>query len=77
MMAAIQHQANKPTPKKTKSSATPNIRSHPLVDPGNPPHSPTSHAKTNSTRRHHRMVALAAGSSSRSTKNYIKQKSQL
>jgi hypothetical protein len=27
MMAAIQHQANKPTPKKTKSSATPR---HPI-----------------------------------------------
>ena len=67
MMAAIQHQANKPAPKKTKSSATPRHPPHPLVDPGNPPHSPTSGAKTNSTRRHHRMVALAAGSSSRST----------
>ena len=46
MMAAIQHQANKPTPKKTKSSATP--RHHPLVDPGNPPHSSTSRTKTHS-----------------------------
>ena len=68
MMAAIQHQANKPAPKKSRAQRQ-DIRPHPLVDPGNPPHSPTSHAKTNSTRRHHRMVALAAGSSSRSTKN--------
>jgi len=68
MMAAIQHQANKPTPKKTKSRAQrQDIRSHPLVDPGNPPHSSTSRAKTHSTRRCHRMVALAARSSGRST----------
>ena len=31
MMAAIQHQANKPTPKKTKSSATPR---HPISSLG-------------------------------------------
>jgi SRSO17 transposase len=67
MMAAIQHQANKPTPKKQSRAQRPDIPPHPLVDPGNPPHSPTSRAKTNSTCRHHRMVALAAGSSSRST----------
>ena len=67
MMAAIQHQANKPGPKKTKSARRQDIPPHPLVDPANPPHSPTSRAKTHSTRRHHRMVALAAGSSSRST----------
>jgi hypothetical protein len=30
-MAAIQHQANKPTPKKTKSSATPR---HPISSLG-------------------------------------------
>ena len=68
MMAAIQHQANKPAPKKTKSSATPR---HPTSSVGrsrkSAARSPTSRAKTNSTRRHHRMVALAAGSSSRST----------
>ena len=38
-----------------------------MVDPGNPPHSSTSRAKTHSTRRCHRMVALAARSSGRST----------
>src|SRR6185312_7629622 len=43
------------------------IRAHPLVDPGNPPHSSTSRAKTHSTHRCHRMVALAARSSGRST----------
>ena len=67
MMAAIQHQANKPTPKKPSRAQRQDIRSHPLVDPGNPPHSSTSRAKTHSTRRHHRMVALAARSSGRST----------
>src|SRR6266700_321494 len=60
MMAAIQHQANKPTPKKTKSSATPR---HPTSSVGRSRKS----AATNSTCRHHRMVALAAGSSSRGT----------
>jgi hypothetical protein len=55
-------------PKKQSRAQRQDIRPHPLVDPGNPPHSPTSRAKTNSTRRHHRMAALAAGSSSRSTK---------
>ena len=64
---AIQHQANKPAPKKTKSRQRQNIRSHPLVDPGNPPHSPTSRAKAHPTRRCHRMVALAARSSGRIT----------
>src|SRR4029077_4569799 len=54
-------------PKKQSRAQRPDIPPHPLVDPGNPPHSPTSRAKTNSTCRHHRMVALAAGSSSRST----------
>ena len=39
----------------------------PLVDPGNPPLSSTSRAKTHSTRRCHGMVALAARSSGRST----------
>ena len=67
MMAAIQHQANKPTPKKQSRAQRPDIPPHPLVDPGNPPHSSTSRAKTHSTRRCHRMVALAARSSSRST----------
>ena len=38
-----------------------------MVDPGNPPHSSTSRTKTHSTRRCHRMVALAARSSGRST----------
>ncbi len=52
---------------KTKSSATPRHPISPLVDPGNPPHSPTSRAKAQPTRRCHRMVALAAGSSGRST----------
>ena len=37
----------------------------PLVDPGNPPLSSTSRAKTHSTRRCHGMVALAARSSGR------------
>src|SRR6202521_3016442 len=54
-------------PKKPSRAQRQDIRSHPLVDPGNPPHSSTSRAKTHSTRRCHRMVALAAGSSSRST----------
>src|SRR4029077_485022 len=54
-------------PKKQSRAQRPDIPPHPLVDPGNPPHSPTSRAKTNSTCRHHRMVDLAAGSSSRST----------
>ena len=67
MMAAIQHQANKPTPKKPSRAQRQDIRSHSLVDPGNPPHSSTSRAKTHSTRRCHRMVALAARSSGRST----------
>src|SRR6476469_5130531 len=53
--------------KQQSRAQRPDIPPHPLVDPGNPPHSPTSRAKTNSTCRHHRMVALAAGSSSRST----------
>ena len=68
MMAAIQHQANKPAPKKTRSNATPRHRPHPLVDPGNPPNSPTSRAKTHPTRPCHRMVALAARPSGRRTK---------
>ena len=67
MMAAIQHHANKPAPKKQSRVQRQDIRSHPLVDPGNPPHSPTSRAKAHPTRRCHRMVALAAGSSGRST----------
>ena len=67
MMAAIQHQANKPTPKKTKSSAMPRHPTSSVGRSGNPPHSSTSRAKTHSTRRCHRMVALAARSSGRST----------
>ena len=67
--ATPKHHADKRgNPGKTRSLCRlPDGRPHPLVDPGNPPHSPTSRAKTNSTCRHHRMVALAAGSSSRST----------
>jgi hypothetical protein len=54
-------------PKKPSRAQRQDIRPHPLVDPGNPPHSSTSRAKTHSTRRCHRMVALAARSSGRST----------
>ena len=54
-------------PKKPSRAQRQDIRSHPLVDPGNPPHSSTSRAKTHSTRRCHRMVTLAARSSGRST----------
>ncbi len=67
MMAAIQHQANTDAQKKPSRAQRQDIRSPPLVDPGNPPHSSTSRAKTHSTRRCHRMVALAARSSGCST----------
>src|SRR4029077_741509 len=54
-------------PKKPSRAQRQDIRSHPLVDPGNPPHSSTSGTKTHSNRRCHRMVALAARASGRST----------
>ena len=63
MMAAIQHQANKRTPKKP---------SHPLVGPGNPPH----RAETHKSRQGYRMVTLAARAPGRSA-THIKRKSQL
>ena len=41
MMAAIRHQANQATSKKTSAKTG---RAHPLVDPGNPPNSATAQA---------------------------------
>ena len=62
MMAAIQHQANKPYPKKHAAPF------HPLVDPGDPTYSSAPRAKTHPSRLRHRMVALAACTSGRRTK---------
>jgi hypothetical protein len=64
MMAAIQHQANKPSPQRRQQER---VRPHPLVEAGNPPHSAGSHAKTHSTRLRHRMVTVAPCPSGRRT----------
>jgi len=73
MMAAIRHQANKPPPPKRmrKASGSPRGLADPLVGPGNPADRDPPCSAPHSTRSHHRVVALATGSSSlRPTSSY-------
>ena len=65
MMAAVRHQANKVAPKKRRRRQQETAPPHPLVDPGNPPDSPTSRTKTHSPRLRHHLVALAKSPPSR------------
>jgi len=68
MMAAIQHQANQPAPKKTKTNAIKRPLTHSLVETGNSPNGATPRAKAYPGRLRHRLVALAACPPGRSTK---------
>ncbi len=68
-MAAIRHQANQPAPKKRTAAQPELVRSHPLVAPGNPAHSPASCAKAHRSRLRRRMVAPATRSPRRRPKN--------
>ncbi len=69
MMAAIQHQANKPPPKKPCCALQERLRPHSLVETGNPPDSAAAREATYPTRLHHRMVVVAPCSSGRRTES--------
>lgn len=66
MMAVIRHHANAGPLKKTCRAGGRSSLSDPLVNPGNPPHGHQTRTTAHPARTHHRMVTLAAGSSSRS-----------
>ena len=69
MMAAIRHQANRPSPKKPHHARDENHRPHSMVNSGNPQDSAASRPKAHPTRLRHRMVTLATSSSSSSAKS--------
>jgi SRSO17 transposase len=74
MVAAIQHRANAATPpKKCAGWRTTLAAIDPLVGTGNPAHCRQARATTHPACQHHRMVTLATGSSSLSSKSILNQ----
>src|SRR3954447_23625153 len=57
----------RPHPQKSRSGSPGGTRPHPLVGPGSPPHRRPSRAAAYPPRPRHRLVALAAGATSRRT----------
>jgi hypothetical protein len=69
MMAAIRHQANTTTPKKTNAGFKNRPALDPLVGSGNSAYRHSSRAKTHQALPHHRMVDLATRPSGRSSQS--------